>query len=132
MKEKKDKKKLLIIEDDSESLRFLQAYLRRYFEVSTCDSDEAFYEKMERENFDIILMDISIKGKKNGLELTREIKQSPRFTKIPVICYTAHALQKDRVNAIKAGCDLFLSKPIDNKILLNSLFDFLDIQPGTT
>ncbi|MFC2134246.1 response regulator [Bacteroidota bacterium] len=126
MTQLKSKKKLLIIEDDPANLKFLQMYLNRYFEVTICDSDTAFYEKIENEIYDLILMDISIRGEKNGLELTRELKSDPKYSLIPVICYTAHALQKDRINAMDAGCDLFLNKPVNNAYLVRELKKFLD------
>ena len=119
------KGRLLIIEDDKANVKFLEAYLNRYFEVSICDSDITFYEKIENQKYDLILMDISINGSKSGLDLTRELKENPERADIPVVCYTAHALQKDRVNAMNAGCDLFLRKPIDNKTLLGALQQFL-------
>lgn len=126
MNQKTSSKKLLIIEDDEQNLKFLVAYLSRYFSITTCDSDIAFYEKIKEDVYNLILMDISIKGVKNGLDLTRELKSNPEYSNIPVIFYTAHALHKDRVNAMEAGCDLFLSKPIDNNTLLNSLLSFLE------
>jgi two-component system, cell cycle response regulator DivK len=117
--------KLLIIEDDIENQKFLGFFLKRYFQVNVCDSSETFYSYMNKEKADIILMDISIKGQKNGLELTKELKNNPKFSNIPVVCYTAHASNKDRLNALDAGCDAYISKPSDIHTLLNSLFDLL-------
>ena len=117
--------KLLIIEDDVENQKFLSFFLKRYFKVDTCDSSETFYELLNKEKADIILMDISIKGSKNGLELTKELKNNPIFSNIPVVCYTAHASNKDRLNALDAGCDAYISKPSDIHSLLNSLLDLL-------
>lgn len=122
----KIKKKLLIIEDDPANLKFLEMYLNRYFDVTICDSDTAFYEKIESEIYDLILMDISIRGEKNGLELTKELKNNPKFSAVPVVCYTAHALQKDRINAKNAGCDLFLNKPVNNAYLVKELKKFFE------
>jgi DNA-binding response OmpR family regulator len=119
------KPKLLIIEDDFENQKFLNFFLKRYFRVDVCDSSDTFYELINKEKADIILMDISIRGPKNGLQLTKELKDDPKFSKIPVICYTAHAFNKDRLNAIDAGCDAYISKPSDIHTLLNSLFDLL-------
>lgn len=126
MNQTKSKKKLLIIEDDPANLKFLQMYLNRYFDVTICDSDTSFYEKIENEIYDLILMDISIRGEKNGLELTKELKRDPKFSSIPVVCYTAHALQIDRINAKNAGCDLFLNKPVNNAYLVRELKKFLE------
>ncbi|MFA7227925.1 MAG: response regulator [Melioribacteraceae bacterium] len=122
------KPKLLITEDDLENQKFLQIFLKKYFSVDICDSSDSFYSLMSREKYDIILMDISIKGDKNGLELTKEVKNNPDYSHIPVICYTAHAFNKDRINALDAGCDVYLSKPSDVHTLLNALFDLLKAQ----
>lgn len=119
------KPRILITEDDYENQKFLELFLKRYFIVDICDSSETFYALIKKEKYDIILMDISIKGKKDGLELTRELKSNPNYSSIPVICYTAHAFNRDRINALDAGCDAYLSKPSDIHTLLNSLFDLL-------
>jgi len=70
-------------------------------------------------------MDISIKGYKNGLVLTKELKNNPLFSNIPIVCYTAHAYNEDRINAIDAGCDAYISKPTNFNILLNTLLDLV-------
>jgi len=119
------KPRLLITEDDVENQKFLQFFLKRYFYVETCDSSDTFYEKINKNMYDVILMDISIKGNKNGLELTRELKSNPNLSKILVVCYTAHAFNKDRINALDAGCDAYISKPTDVYSLLNSLISLL-------
>lgn len=122
------KPKLLIAEDDFENQKFLQLFLKKYFTVDICDSAHTFYELLNKEKYDIILMDISIKGEKNGLELTRELRNNPNYSAIPIICYTAHAFNKDRINALEAGCDIYLSKPSDIHTLLNALFDLLSVK----
>lgn len=122
------KPKLLIAEDDFENQKFLQLFLNRYFAVDMCDSSHTFYELLNKEKYDIILMDISIKGEKNGLELTRELRNNQNYSAIPIICYTAHAFNKDRINALEAGCDVYLSKPSDIHTLLNALVDLLRIK----
>lgn len=119
------KPKLLIIEDDYDNQKFLELYLKKYFHVDLCDSSDTFYSYWANEKYDIILMDISIKGQKNGLELTRELKSDPNSSNIPIVCYTAHAFNRDRINALDAGCDAYLSKPSDIRTLLISLFDVL-------
>lgn len=119
------KPRLLIAEDDLENQKFLQLFLNKYFTVDICDSAMSFYDLMDREKFDIILMDISIKGEKNGLQLTRELRKNPDYSAIPVVCYTAHALNRDRINALEAGCNVYLSKPSDIHTLLTTLFELL-------
>jgi len=117
------KPRILITEDDSENQRFLRMFLQKSFVVDICDSDVTFYEKLSANKYDVILMDISLKGNKNGLELTRELKANPEFRSIPIVCLTAHAFKKDVENALNAGVDIFLTKPVDNHILMETLLD---------
>jgi two-component system sensor histidine kinase BarA len=124
--ERQNKPKLLITEDDIENQKFLQMFLKRKFDVRICDSGKSFYEKINEEKIDIILMDISLKGNKNGLELTKEIRKISGYENIPIVCLSAHAFKKDRDNALEAGVDIFLTKPVENSILMNSLLESLE------
>ena len=117
---------LLIVEDDYENQKFLQFFLRRKFEVDICDSADSFYKKLKEKRFDIILMDISLKGKKDGLQLTREIRVSDNYKDMPIVGLSAHAFQKDKNNAYDAGVDLFITKPVQNDVLIDSLLNKLD------
>ena len=66
---------------------------------------------------DLVLMDISL-PKMDGLEATRQIRKDTEKGNIPIIALTAHAMTTDRDSAIEAGCNDFLSKPIDEWLLL--------------
>jgi CheY-like chemotaxis protein len=65
----------------------------------------------------VILMDIQLPGM-DGLELTRRLKADPERRDIAVIAVTAYAMKGDRERALAAGCDGYLSKPIDSDALL--------------
>jgi CheY-like chemotaxis protein len=115
------KKKLLIVEDDEDSQKFLALFLKRSFELQMSNSADTFYEKIENNDFDLILMDVSLRGEKDGLQLTREIKQIDKYKDIPIVALTAHAYQRDRTEAYKAGVNFFLTKPVKNELLLETL-----------
>ena len=85
------KPKILVTEDDFENQKFLEMFLKRNFDVYICDSAESFYDNIKNVKFDLVLMDISLKGNKNGLELTEELKNMPGYESIPVVCLSAHA-----------------------------------------
>lgn len=121
----KIKPKILVVEDDFENQRFLQLFLKRNFDVSLCDSEESFYEHLKDSSFDLILMDISLKGKKDGLQLTREVKNMANHKNTPIVCLTAHAFQQDKENALNAGVDVFLTKPISNTVLMDTLLEIV-------
>jgi CheY-like chemotaxis protein len=124
------KPRLLIVEDDYENQKFLQIFLKRKFELEICDSSETFYEKLEQKKFDIILMDISLRGKKDGLQLTKEIREMEEYKNLPVVGLSAHAFQRDKDNAYKAGVDIFITKPVQNDVLMDTLIKTLEQKSG--
>ena len=119
--EETNKPHLLIVEDDFENQKFLQIFLKRKFDLKICDSSETFYKLIDEYEFDLILMDISLRGKKDGLQLTKELRDMEKYKDIPIIALSAHAFQKDKENAYNAGVDMFLTKPIQNDVLLETL-----------
>jgi len=124
------KPKLLIVEDDYENQKFLQLFLKKKFEVDICDSAETFYAKMKEKNFDLILMDISLRGKKDGLQLTQELRQTEDKKNIAIVGLSAHAFQKDKDNAYRAGVDDFITKPVQNDVLMEALVTTLEKRTG--
>jgi CheY-like chemotaxis protein len=67
-------------------------------------------------------MDIRIPGI-NGYDATREIRKSSK--KIPIIAQTAYAMQEDKKKCLEAGCNDFLSKPLNKELLLQSIIKFI-------
>ena len=122
--ENNSKPKILITEDDFDNQRFLTIFLGKKYDLIICDSDKTFFPTLERHHPEVIIMDISLKGSKDGLQITRELKANEKYKNIPVICLTAHAFQKDKENAEDAGVDMFLAKPVENEILLNAIESF--------
>jgi DNA-binding response OmpR family regulator len=110
-------KKMLIVEDDILSQKLMRRNFKSDFEMDFCESVEEYYEKYSNVKYDIIIMDISLKGTKNGLELIKEIKAAPTFTGTPILCLTAYAQTKMRHTAVESGADLFIAKPVPNKVL---------------
>lgn len=117
------KKRLLFVEDDINTQKIYKRMFDSYFRLDICDNDEAFYSLMKKFKYDVILMDISLKGFKDGLQLTKEIKNNDEYKHIPIICLTAHAFPQDRKNAFNAGVDEFYTKPIEAARLLQILLD---------
>ena len=114
-------KKMLVVEDDDASQQVLRRIFGKEFEIAFCVSAEEFYAKYSSLRCDIIIVDVSIRGDKHGLDLIKEIKLLPLHAQTPIICLTAHAQQKTRMTAIEAGTDLFLAKPVSNQILRDAV-----------
>ena len=119
------KEVVLIVEDEVINQKTIKRFIEKmYFAIITDSSDEAF-EILKNNKVDLILMDISIKGNKNGLELTKDLKESKEFSHIPVIAVTAHAFLEDRQKALAAGCDDYLAKPFSKVSLLNMMASYV-------
>ncbi|MBA7594486.1 Polar-differentiation response regulator DivK [subsurface metagenome] len=79
------------------------------------DGEEAL-DTATRERPDLIIMDMQL-PKVSGLEVTRRLRQMPAFNHVPIIALTAYAMKGDKEKFIGAGCDAYLSKPINTREL---------------
>lgn len=118
-------KKILIVEDNQDNRELLIKILKvKGFRLIEAVDGEDALQKVSVERPDLILMDISI-PKIDGYEVTRRLKNQPDLQDIPVIALTAHAMKGDREKALKAGCDGYITKPINIRELPNQVIDFL-------
>jgi len=117
-------KRILVVEDIEFNRELLVQLLEDAYEVVTANDGAAGIETAEEMLPDLILMDLSLPVI-DGWEATRRIKSNDRLKHIPVIAVTAHAMQGDEEKARSAGCDDYLTKPIDENLLLEKLGGFL-------
>jgi CheY-like chemotaxis protein len=85
------------------------------------------YDLLSKKDYDVIVMDISLKDGVNGLDLIKELKRSTSNINIPIICLSAHAFGEDRLKAEEAGADDYLNKPIKSQALINALDELISI-----
>lgn len=109
---------ILVIEDQALNRKVVRIVLQSkgYKVIEAADASEALF-CLNTTNPSLILMDIALPGT-SGEDLTRQIKTDPNWRDIPIIALTAAAMSGDRERLLKAGCDDYLSKPIDTRILL--------------
>jgi CheY-like chemotaxis protein len=74
---------------------------------------------------DLILMDIALPGM-DGLTLTKIIKLDARLRHVPVVALTAYAMRGDELKASDAGCDGYITKPIDTRSLVEQVSALID------
>lgn len=117
--------RILVVEDNPDNRTLISDVLLSlgYEVVEAIDGVEGV-EKATQEKPDLILMDLSLPHK-DGWAATREIKANATLSAIPIIALTAHAMVGDRERALEAGCDDYVSKPIDLRDLANKLERFL-------
>jgi two-component system cell cycle response regulator len=104
---------VLIVDDNAQNLKLASVLLRMEgFEVRTAVDAEQALRELESFTPRLILMDIQLPGM-DGLELTRRLKSDPDRRSIVVIALTAYAMKGDEQRVRAAGCDGYVSKPID-------------------
>jgi len=127
-KDKLDTKpKVLIVEDELESQKYFELILKKKFRVDFCDTKRSMYDLLSKKNYDAIVMDISLKDGVNGLDLIKELKRSTSNINIPIICLSAHTFSEDRLKAEEAGADIYLTKPVNSKILIAAIDQLITI-----
>jgi len=118
------KKKILVVEDVELNRDLLVQLLEDDYEVMTAVNGEEGIALAQRERPDLVLMDLSLPVI-DGWEATRRIKANPALRDIPVIALSAHAMLGDEDKARRAGCDDYLSKPLNETLLFAKLAKLL-------
>lgn len=109
--------RVLVIDDHPANTKLVTFVLQaRGLAVVTAASAEEALTVLEREVPSLILMDVQLPGT-DGLELTRRLRADPRFADVPIVAVTAYAMARDEQAAYAAGCNAFVSKPIDTRAL---------------
>ncbi len=116
---------ILVVEDDIPTQEFMRAVLKREFDIYLATSADEAREVLKANTIHIILMDLSIHGGENGLDLTKNIRNGSPWKDIPIIALTAHAFQSDRDNAMEAGCDEFITKPFNLNELIKLMRSYI-------
>ena len=117
--------KILIIEDNLLNLELATDLLEANgFVVSSAHTAEEGL-RMAREILpDLVLMDLGLPGM-DGLCATKDLKANPVTRYVTVVGLTAHAMKGDEELALNAGCDGYLTKPIDTRTFIESITRFI-------
>ena len=121
--------KILVVEDNQDNREMVVKVLKfnGYEVIEAVDGEEGI-EKAKTEAPDLILLDIYL-PKMDGYEVAKRLKGDTDLRDIPVIALTAHAMKGNREQALAAGCDGYISKPIDIRELPKQIEQFL--RPNT-
>jgi len=118
--------KILIVDDEIKLIEMVKMHLEaNAYEVTSATDGQMGLEKAKSENPDLILLDIMM-PKMDGYKVCGLLKNDARYSKIPVILFTARADQKDDVNASReARANAYITKPFEPAILLAKIEELL-------
>lgn len=120
-------KKILVVEDDAQNSYLIRFILEKsgYTVVAVGDGAQAV-EAASAESPDLILMDMLL-PKMSGYDATRAIKADPDTADVTVIALTAYSMKGDRERILEAGCDGYISKPIDPETFVSQMEEFMPV-----
>jgi signal transduction histidine kinase/CheY-like chemotaxis protein len=119
----------LVVEDERVNQQIICTMLSRMgLEVSVVDNGYEAVDRVVREPWDVVLMDVRLPGI-DGLETTRRIRRRPENQLLPIVALTAHAREADRAACFDAGMNDFLTKPVKQVELWTCLQNWIGPQP---
>ena len=114
--------KILILDDDEISRYYVSYVYKKTALVDAVEDAESAIMKASENIYDIILLDIGLRGKLNGIDVLKEMRQLPGYDKVPMIAFTAFAMAGDREKFLSEGFNDYISKPFTK----DELFTLVD------
>lgn len=108
------KARILVVDDNPQNLKLVRILLEAegHEVVTAAHADEAMRVLEQGELPHLILMDVQMPGT-DGLSLTRQLKANARYERVVIVALTAYAMKGDDLKVTAAGCDGYITKPID-------------------
>jgi two-component system cell cycle response regulator len=120
--------RILVVDDIPANVKLLEArLLAEYFDVLTAADGHEALAICDRNQVDLILLDIMMPGI-DGFEVCERLKANPKTNHIPVVMVTALDQPADRVRGLKAGADDFLTKPVNDLQLISRVKSLLRLK----
>lgn len=119
------KKSILLVEDDEQTQEYMHIMLIKDFDVLIATNADDALSILRTSHVHLILMDLSLHGQIDGLQLTKIIRDDESLQSIPIFATTAHAFPNDKKKSLEAGCNEYFAKPIQIKQLLQVIGNYL-------
>ena len=124
----KDKAVILVVDDQPQNIELLEAHLEpQGYDILKAENGEEALEKLSNNQIDLVLRDVMMPGM-SGFEVLEKLRANKKTRLIPVVMITVLKGTEDRVKALEAGCDDFITKPFDKHELLVRVKSLLRIK----
>jgi DNA-binding response OmpR family regulator len=119
------RKKILVVDDETELVNMLRLRLEaNHYEVITSYDGQEALDKARKEKPQLIILDLML-PKMDGYKVCALLKADARYSKIPVIMFTARAQDADKRMGQEAGADAYITKPFEAQALLDKMRELL-------
>ncbi len=117
--------KILLVDDEIQLLSMVQMRLEANgYDIITANDGEEGLEKAKSENPDLIMLDVMM-PKMDGYKVCGLLKNDSRYSRIPIILFTARAQQDDTEVGEEVGADAYITKPFEPAVLLEKIEELL-------
>ena len=118
-------KTILLVEDVQDNRDLVVQILESEYTVIEARDGLEGLDKARAYRPDLILLDLAL-PKMDGWETARRIKSDPDLKQIPIVALTAYAMEGDEAQALEAGCDAYVAKPVLPKDLRERVREVLE------
>ncbi len=115
---------IVLVEDDSEILEFLQTELSPDYDITTCENGKAGLTTVLKTLPDLVISDIMM-PEMDGTTMCQKIKSNPATNHIPVILLTAKSRDEDQLEGLEMGADAYIMKPFNMDILRRTIINLI-------
>lgn len=116
---------ILIVDDNELNLKLIDHVLKLHgYDIHTASNAKEALVELAKFTPNLILMDLQL-PEINGFELTKLIKNNSNYKNIPIVAVTALAMKGDEEKALAAGCDGYITKPIDIETIHLTVANFI-------
>jgi two-component system cell cycle response regulator DivK len=123
--------RILVVEDNKLSRELLCDWLEvESYQVASASNLEQAFAAIQKMPPDAVLLDVQL-GDQDGLSLATWIRQQPTLSHIPVIAVTAHAMVTEQARIFQAGCNAYVPKPVDFKVLSQQMERWLAVSSAS-
>ena len=124
---KTTKPEVLYVEDDLASQTVVSLFLNQICNVTITPTGETAIKMATEKHYDLILMDVNLEGRMDGLESTKAILELPGYNNVPIIAITAYAMVGDKEKFLAGGCTHYISKPFERSQLVSMVKEILSV-----
>ena len=112
---------ILIVDDDPNVYTIIRSFLKQSANIDYVDNAGMALELINKNNFDLIFMDINLKSGIDGISATKKIRKIKGYDNTPIVALTAYTMSGDKEEFLAAGCSHYISKPFTKKDIFSLL-----------
>ncbi|MCH7826475.1 MAG: response regulator [Bacteroidetes bacterium] len=124
--------KILLVEDNDSSIELIKKFLGNNYQLDFCSDGETAILKVKEKAYSLIIMDIKLEGKLNGLETAKKISEIDNYKNIPIVALTAYAMKGDEKKILSGACTQYISKPFNKQTLISTINTALECSANKT